>query len=390
MFLQEYMKNEWMNVIMKKFFLLSLGNILFYKYNSIIKTVFITIMFFVLIFNRIFSVTINNSIHSVKDMIGADYIIAPVGLSEDLVKSYCIGSPNTILFEEEKLEPLYNVKDNIEITKRIMIASIENSCCDSKIQLIGIDTEKDKQILSLVKSSGKMCDDSIIVGNDIAYNIGDRPRFYNHIFTVSGKLKKTGMGYDTSIFLNIDYAKKMNSEFNKKISIALVNVQDSNKEQFYQSIQKNIYDSGLEIYESGQMLGNITGIMGKIEMQSKGYSVLIVSICIVALFSVSFFEVEKRKKEFDTYEILGLIDKNKLFIIIYRELLISIIGLFFALVGLLFFIIFFNNLLSSQYDLLLDFHFGNLMLESLKVIIAFLVCYLIIIFGICKKEMKYL
>jgi putative ABC transport system permease protein len=189
----------------------------------------------------------------------------------------------------------------------------------------------------------------IVVGADINGNKGDILDFFSVEYRVAGKLEKTGMGFDTSVFLNMDQARIALEDYAAIVGIDVpegaissisVNVAPGvDLNEFSRSIRYGYRSENVGIMHTQAMLGNISS---KLDSLLVIIAVIIgilwiVSVCVLAiLFSVTLGE---RKREFGIYRALGATRRKLEAIILTEASFVSLAGsvLGAALLSLFFF-----------------------------------------------------
>jgi len=86
------------------------------------------------------------------------------------------------------------------------LASLKADCCSIKIQVIGIDPERDFTVQpwiarSLSRDLGDM---DVAVGCKVEANVGEIIRIYDQRCKVAAQLEPTGTGLDTAVYCNMD------------------------------------------------------------------------------------------------------------------------------------------------------------------------------------------
>ena len=54
-----------------------------------------------------------------------------------------------------------------------------------------------------------------MVGNNVVGNYNSEVKFFNQPFLIAGRLGKTGMGFDNSVFMTIENAKRLAKEYER-------------------------------------------------------------------------------------------------------------------------------------------------------------------------------
>lgn len=185
---------------------------------------------------NILVVGIDHSIQMGVDRLGADMMVVPSGSITRSEEAILTGQPSTFTFSSEVYDRILEVDGVSKASPLIFIATLANqACCSVNLQLIGFNQTLDFTVHPWLHNhqdstlyNGSCCSgpvvisnstsnstdpatddlsvlsldrDEIIVGSDVAGGIGDQLTFYGHVFTIAGKLDRTGMGMDHSVFI---------------------------------------------------------------------------------------------------------------------------------------------------------------------------------------------
>ncbi|OPY58155.1 MAG: hypothetical protein A4E55_01141 [Pelotomaculum sp. PtaU1.Bin035] len=87
-------------------------------------------------------------------------------------------------------------------------------CCAYPLQRIGFDPETGLIIQPWLSYGLEhlLADGKILVGSSINAEAGQKLKFFDRNFLVAPRLEKTGIGFDTSVFMNFSTAKKLAQE----------------------------------------------------------------------------------------------------------------------------------------------------------------------------------
>jgi len=192
------------------------------------------------------------------------------------------------------------------------------------------------------KMERPLADGQIVVGSSINAEAGQKLQFFGQIFTVAARLDKTGMGFDTSVFMNLATAKKLARESERirahpvaedeaLISSVMVKIKSGyDVKDVANDILQAYAKEGVYVVVSKNMIsdisGSLHGLLLYIYILAGILWVLAVTVLIL-VFSVTFNE---RKKEFGIYRFLGA-SRNKLAQLILCES--ALVSLFGATVG---------------------------------------------------------
>ena len=191
------------------------------------------------------------------------------------------------------------------------------------------------------------------MGNSITYNKGDTITYFGTEFKVAGKLEKTGMGYDKSIFIKMNDAYRLaNSQYGKNklkfskngnlISMIVAKAEDGvGADSITKAISDKFEQDNIVAISSDTFTQTISQSINKFSNISNITIVLNVITSTIALISLFSITINERKKEFGILLSIGA-DKGLVFRIILFEAVIitvlgTILGIAFARIILYFF-----------------------------------------------------
>lgn len=159
-----------------------------------------------------FNNSVDKGIKTARNSLGADLVVLPYGVDTDESVLYG-GMPITLNLDRSVLKGIEDMKAVTECFPRLYLATLEGaSCCDASIQIIGTDLKSDFILQSLTDKTA-LNDGEIIVGSRLGLMVGDTPKYFGHIFTVTDVLDKTGTGVDLSAYINMETAYQIAEEY---------------------------------------------------------------------------------------------------------------------------------------------------------------------------------
>lgn len=281
-----------------------------------------TAISFIIFFSLMIASSMINGLDSTEKRLGADILIVPESSESDLSGFLLKGKPSTFYLDNSILKKVKETKGVNQVTTQVDVGTLDAACCASSIQLIGIDTQTDfvvKPWISEVYDVSKLKDDEIIIGNSISGQSGTSLKFFDYNFKVVAKLERTGMGYDTTTFMNQATARKMaklraekvkdaeNLDYSKVISTVLVNVNaDTTPFLVSKSLSFSLADDSVSIVKSENIIENtsknMTGLLKM--MQILGIIISIFTLIIIGVLLV--VAMNERRKEFAVLRMLGM------------------------------------------------------------------------------------
>jgi putative ABC transport system permease protein len=277
---------------------------------------------------------------------GADILAVPYGYEADIESALLRGEPSTFYFDAGMAEKISGVDGVEDVSPQLYIATLNASCCAYPIQLIGFDPETDFAIQPWVSEALKspLADGEIVIGNSLKAEAGQKLKFFNRAFKIAARLEKTGMGFDTSAFMNLNTAKQVARESERSqahpvaknadlISSVMVKIEGGyTSKDVANNILQTYAKEGVHVVVAKNMLSDISDSMQRLSiyiyMLAGFLWVLAVGVLII-VFSVT---LNARKREFSIYRVLGA-PKSKLVKLILCES--AYISLFGAVIGII-------------------------------------------------------
>ncbi len=319
------------------------------------------VLSFILFMSSFIIFSLKNGMKSLSDRMGADIIVVPEGYDSKITGAILRGEPNTFFFKKDVLRRVKDLPGVEKACAQVYLATLSAGCCSFPIQVIGIDFSDDfsvkpwleKQIKSPIKAG------QVVVGANIVGTINHKVKFFNQEFEIRGRLAKTGMGFDNSVFMTIEETHRLAKEYGiiinhpiaqkDDISSVMIKLKKNTSPREIQKIIKEEF-KGEKVYP---LLPR--KIMTEVSDSAKNMLVyvylLIALIWILAFFVLSLvntLSVKERKREFATIRILGATKKKLSDIILVESLLINGEGALIGAISSFIISISFNNAFSSM------------------------------------------
>lgn len=324
---------------------IALANLSQKPFRSMSLALIVAIFSFMLFSGTMVSANLQAGIQSLSARMGADLLVVPQGQGKKVESVILRAEPSTFYVDESLLGVVQTIDGVAQASGQLFISSLDAQCCSVKVQLIGIDQATDFVVGPWLKkaSDHPLKENEVIVGDYIYGEIGSELMFYNQKFKIVGRLEPTGMGFDSSVFMTLDMARKLgeiatpekSEEIAKSVSAILVRVKpgvdpisisDGVLDKLGLRANVNFVFASNMMSDTSAKLQKIVGIM---------YSVAGVFWLIAALvmFVVYFFAFNERQREFATLRALGASKRRVIGIVLGESTILSTIG---AVVGILF------------------------------------------------------
>lgn len=143
-----------------------------------------------------------------SDRLGADIMLVPAGYDPHTDNILLSGRPSAAYLPDDALASLraLNIEAIDRITPQVFMATLRASCCAYPVNIMGIDYDSDFIIRSWLdpSSHANLNDGEIILGHHSTGDIGGEIVFFGKSLRIAGRLERTGMGIDSSVFVNMN------------------------------------------------------------------------------------------------------------------------------------------------------------------------------------------
>lgn len=328
-------------------------------YRSGIMIFFIFVLAATLFTCMVMIRSMESGIESTSKRLGADIVVVPARYYSSIENALFTGTPCTVYFDKAWEARLEEVEGVESASSQLFLATMGTECCESLSQLIAFDEKDDFVVNPWIKeNTGKnLSANNIVVGSDVGLTEGENVTYYGVDFTVAGVLDKSGMGYDHSVFLNFDGARRIiNAESAKSFlaiqtqdNISMVNIKVTDGydiEEIGNAIASKYQD--VAVYTTNKMLGNIEKSVSGFAIYSKIISVILVILSTIAVMSIFSITINERSRECGIFILFGTGKKQLIGIIIIEVVIITAIGTFAGIVASGTGLLAFNNLIAIK------------------------------------------
>ena len=152
--------------------------------------------------------SLRSGLNSLEARLGADIILVPSEAQSKVSfqNMFLQGATGAFYMDAAVLNKALEVEGVEKAAPQTFLASLKADCCSIKIQVIGIDPEKDFTVQpwiarSLTRELGDM---DVAVGCKVEADVGEIIRIYEQRCKVVARLEATGTGLDTAVYCNMD------------------------------------------------------------------------------------------------------------------------------------------------------------------------------------------
>ncbi|BBF23659.1 ABC transporter permease [Sutterella megalosphaeroides] len=315
-------------------------------FRSLSLALVVAIFAFMLFAGSMISANLQSGISSLSARMGADLLVVPQGSGKKMESVLLRAEPSTFYIDESVLDVVKDIPTVAQASGQLFISSLDAQCCTVKVQLIGIDQSTDFVVEPWLRKAvdRPLTGNEVIVGDYIFGEIGSEITFYNQKFTIVGRLEPSGMGFDSSVFMSMEAARRiahiaspdMGNKVDKAYSSILVRVKpgvdpisisDEVLDRMGLKANVNFVFASNMMSDTSAKLQNIVTVM-----YSAAAGVWLVAALV--MFVVFFFAFNERQKEFATLRALGATKSKVISIVMTESFLMSlagtVVGMFFG------------------------------------------------------------
>lgn len=333
------------------------------QYRSACLAALIAAVTFVVTGGSLFGFSLINGVSNTESRLGADLMIVPVGAERDYEGALLQGKPGTFYLDGETAEELLHADGIEKASPQLYIATFDSSHCAFPVQIIGFDPKTDFVIAPWLENEvpGGPGYGEIVVGFNVRAQVGESLLLFGDEYRTVGRLDKTGMGFDNSVFLNLETAKKIVADYRTfeeaavfpdnegAVSVVVADVgRGLDPEAFAKDLRERFRGKSITVILPQAIIGGLTK---NLRLTIGIMSILLTALWLLAavvLAIVFAVTMNERKKEFGVIRALGATRRKLAGIVLAESAIVGLAGAALG-VGLLCLIIFpFNALIESK------------------------------------------
>ena len=264
--------------------------------------------------------SLRKGLNSLEARLGADIILVPSEAQRKVSfqNMFLQGMTGAFYIDASALEKALEVEGVEKAAPQTFLASLKADCCSIKIQVIGIDPEKDFTVQpwiarSLTRALGDM---DVAVGCKVEAGMGEIIRIYEQRCKVVARLEATGTGLDTAVYCNMNTMNQLLKAAEEKgvshkmasgddvISAVYIKVKDGYEIDTVNS-QLN---SRVRKATAVRTRSMITGVSDSLAGVSRTVTILIIAVWALAfiiLLLAFVLIIRERAREFAVLRLLG-------------------------------------------------------------------------------------
>ena len=152
--------------------------------------------------------SLQSGLGSLEARLGADIILVPSEAQSKVSfqNMFLQGTTGAFYMDASALDKALEVEGVEKAAPQTFLASLKADCCSIRIQVIGIDPERDFTVQPWISRSlnRELGDMDVAVGCKVEADVGEIIRIYEQRCKVVARLEATGTGLDTAVYCNMN------------------------------------------------------------------------------------------------------------------------------------------------------------------------------------------
>lgn len=311
----------------------ALGNLMRRPFRTVALMFLVSLLSFVLLGGLLITLSLKNGTDALSKRLGADLLIVPQGYEQRTEKILLGGEPSTFYMNETWTKKISNVEGVRAASPQLYVASLNADCCSAAVQIIGFDESSDFTIEPWIKSAlpGRLSMDEIVIGGAVSGTVGSKLKFLGRNYTVAAKMDSTGTGFDNSVFMSLNAAKRAADDYVAKtggakvpanaVSSITVAMRDGYSAGDVRENINHALDNenfGISVITAEKIVSNVSGNLRMAMNLTVVLATLLWILSVFVLEIVFSVVLHERKREFGILRSLGA-TKGKLAFMMFLE-----------------------------------------------------------------------
>ncbi|MDR1573061.1 MAG: ABC transporter permease [Clostridiales Family XIII bacterium] len=318
--------------------IIALNNLMHRRFRLFFLAALVGLIAFVITGGVLLASSLRNGVESTAARLGADAMFLPPGAGRDLEGALLEGKPSTFYLSGESVRGLSGAAGVKRSSPQLFVATFDSSHCSALVQIIGYDPETDFVIAPWLTEEvpGGPGRGEIVIGNAILLETGEEMQLFGTKYRVAGRLEKTGMGFDVSVFANTETIRMIIDEYETYLgaipmpdenaaSAVVAEIADGiDHEAFAKNIRKNYRN--VDVILPQAIIGNLAK---NLDLTIGVLTVLPIVLWIVLAFVLAIvftIALNERRREFGVLRALGATRKKLVGILLAESALLSAFG----------------------------------------------------------------
>lgn len=340
---------------------IALGNLLYRRARTLSLLALVAAITFVISAGSLFGFSLLNGIQNTEDRLGADLMVVPLGADRDLEGALLQGKPSTFYIAGETATALLSLTAPERTSAQIFLATFDSDHCAFPVQIIGYDPLTDFVVAPWLEQSipGGPQDGEIVIGSEISLALGEEMLIFGSRYRACAQLAKSGMGFDTSVFVNMETARELVQKYEtflgaiplpddhdavSAVTIALPKGVDA--AEFAKSLREEFRGHSISVVLPQTIIGNLAQNLDLTLVILSALLTAIWLLSVVVLAIVFTVMLGERRQEFGVFRAIGATRQKLVSVLMTESFLVGAAGAALGL-GLMCLLVFpFSNSLA--------------------------------------------
>ena len=264
--------------------------------------------------------SLRSGLNSLEARLGADIILVPSEAQSKVSfqNMFLQGTTGAFYMDASVLDKALEVEGVEKAAPQTFLASLKADCCSIKIQVIGIDPEKDFTVQPWISRSltRELGDMDVAVGCKVEAGIGEIIRIYEQRCKVVARLEATGTGLDTAVYCNMNTMNALLTAAEERGVSHKIESGDQVISAVYVKVKDGCDIDGVNSRLNGHIRkvtavrtrSMITGVSDSLAGVSRSVSILIAAVWALAfiiLLLAFVLIIRERTREFAVLRLVG-------------------------------------------------------------------------------------
>ncbi len=317
----------------KNFLSFALGDLLRRPFRTVALLFLVCALSFGLFAGSLISLSLQNGTDALSKRLGADLLVVPRGYERRTQGILLGGEPSTFYMDAAWTQRIAGAKGVRAASPQLFVATLNADCCSSPVQIVGFDQKTDFTVGPWIGSArpGPLSMDEIVIGGAVNGSVGGRFKLLGRSYAVAAKLDRTGTGFDSSVFMTLQAARRAAVDYVKKtggaevpagaVSSVAVSLRDGYSAG---DVEDNIGGAAdaahqkISVISAEKFVGSLSGSLRRTIGFAAALCCLLWVLSVVVLAVVFSVALNERKREFGLLRSLGA-TKGKLVSLVLLE-----------------------------------------------------------------------
>lgn len=307
---------------MRTFYRLIAKSISSRLYRSIGLVMIGLILSYAMVMISLIAVGMKHGNNNVVERMGADLIVVPKGHGEELEGILLTTQKSYFYMDDAIVDQIKEIDGVDEVSPQTFLMTLESSCCDQVVQIIGIDNESDFTVTPWIekKYMESLKYGEIIVGSEIGIRKDNTFQMFGKSYNVAAVLAESGSSMDGTVFVSREVINDLILDAQLAgqgmvakiepgdISAAMIKVDD---EESIQSVTAKLSGiSGIDIVTTDLVTSRLSAGLRKAYVIYAIVIILLFLISVLLLFIIHYITINEKKAEVETLRIIGVSRKE--------------------------------------------------------------------------------